>query len=101
LAPRAPAPNAEVWQLEEDTMTDSDITTLFGHRGPGQRTDAERAAYAKGYDDYRTHAAQESPSVVRPTFDPVAGHETSYQAGWDQAQIDAEAERREAAARLV
>jgi hypothetical protein len=78
-------------------MTDPDITTLFGPRDPDQRTEDERAAYAKGYHDYRKHAAETVPSIVKPAFDPPPGCEPAYQAGWDQALSDEDDERQRAA----
>lgn len=75
-------------------MAESDITTLFGPPDRGSWTDADHAAFAKGYADYQGHAHEESPSIVRPAFAPPPGREPAYQAGWDQAKTEDDDTRR-------
>jgi hypothetical protein len=82
-------------------MAGSEITTLFGPPDRQSWTDADRAAFAKGYQDYQQHAGEESPSIVRPAFDPPPGHEPAYQAGWDQAKAEDDDARRTAAIGLA
>jgi hypothetical protein len=65
-----------------------DLTTLFRSADPEDWPEPERAAFWKGHDDYRKQASNTPLSILRPSFDPPAGYERAYEAGWDHARAD-------------
>lgn len=52
--------------------------------------DDEKAAYWKGYNDYKKSGgvANSNPltEIFHPTYDPPKEHEEAYKAGWDRAK---------------
>jgi hypothetical protein len=49
----------------------------------------QNRAYHQGYSDHvRTEGGSKNLSILRPAYDPPAGHEAAYRAGWNQAEED-------------
>jgi hypothetical protein len=52
--------------------------------------DKEKAAYYKGYNNFKNSNGQCNPNPIseltNPTYAPSSGHEEAYKAGWDQAK---------------
>ena len=50
-------------------------------------THEQNRAYHQGYSDYvRTQGGSKNLSILHPAYDPPAGYETAYRAGWNQAE---------------
>ena len=72
-------------------MADSDHSHLFDPQNSRLWGDEDRAAYLKGYSDYGAQAQNQPPTSGVPSFDPPAGCEWAYQAGWDKAKAENDA----------
>ena len=52
-------------------------------------THEKNRAYQQGYSDYvRTEGGSKNLSILHPAYDPPAGCEAAYRAGWNQAEED-------------
>ena len=52
-------------------------------------THEQNRAYHQGYSDYvRTEGGSKNLSILRPAYDPPAGYDAAYRAGWNQAAAD-------------
>ena len=52
-------------------------------------THEQNRAYEQGYRDYvRTEGGSKNLSILHPAYDPPAGYEAAYRAGWNQAEED-------------
>jgi hypothetical protein len=52
-------------------------------------THEQNRAYQHGYSDYvRTEGGSKNLSILHPAYNPPAGYEAAYRAGWSQAEED-------------
>jgi hypothetical protein len=67
-------------------MGDEELITIFGQFDPEGASDEERQAYEKGYGDYQASRGAQAVSILREPYDPPAGQEKAYGAGWEKAR---------------
>jgi hypothetical protein len=73
-------------------MSGEEPVSIFGQFDAENASGEERQAYQKGYGDYKASREAEAVSVLREPYDPPAGQERAYGAGWERAKKEKEDE---------